>query len=115
MSPEEPQLTELAWQTRRLIDEQIGRFSVGQVAIMHTMLTVSRLISEKGEAAGVSVLTACLNAVMTGGSEIDVTDIPGFYPDKDISFESGMSLDDPEDSEDPKKTDNIIHIDWPKK
>jgi len=103
--PDKPQLTELAWQTRKLIDEQQEKFPIGQIAIMNIMICISRFVEERGEAAGVSLITACLNAVMNGQQEIDVTNVPGFRPEPDheVIFEMEEQL---------LKEDNVIFLDF---
>jgi hypothetical protein len=104
------QANELAWKTRIHYDDMIKRgFTPGQTAITCTMISVSQYMLEEGTGAGISVLTACLNAIMSG-EDIDITKIGGYQSEEmDIDFEpDGDWLDDDEEYE----TDNVIHIDF---
>jgi hypothetical protein len=110
---DDKQDNELAWKTRIHYDDMIDRgFTPGQTTIMTIMISISQYIAERGVGSGISLITACLNAIMSG-DEIDITKIKGyqdtFEEDLDVHFEpDGDWLDDDEESE----TDNVIHIDF---
>lgn len=110
---DDKQANELAWTSRTHYDKMIDRgFTPSQVAITTIMISISQYILTKGPGAGIAIMTACLNAIMSG-EDINITKIQGYQEednDLDINFElDGDWLDDDEE-EDP--TDNIIHVDF---
>ena len=70
---------ELAWNCKAHHEKMIARgFTSGQVAITNTMMSISQYISEEGPGAGISVMTACLNAIMSDG-DVNITNIKGYH------------------------------------
>tara|TARA_R110000796_G_scaffold228729_1_gene345966 strand:- start:702 stop:1052 length:351 start_codon:yes stop_codon:yes gene_type:complete len=69
---------ELAREIKKYYDEMIGRgFSPGQITIMSIMITISQYVITKGVGSGISLMTACLNSIMSG-DEINITKIKGY-------------------------------------
>lgn len=87
---EEKQVNELAWKTRIHYDHMIERgYPIGQVTIMNIMISISQYAQARGPAASIGMMTACLNAIMSGG-DIDIATINGF---KEKSMEELMEID----------------------
>lgn len=113
---DDKQDNELAWKTRIYYDDMIDRgFTPGQITIMTIMISISQYIAEKGVGSGISLMTACLNAIMSG-DEIDITKIKGyqdiFEEEMDVDFEmDGDWLPEDEQSD----SENVIHIDFNQK
>jgi hypothetical protein len=106
LMPKKPaDLTKLAIETRKLIDNQQKDFSIGQVAIMNIMICISRFIEERGETAGIALLQVCTTAIANGQQEVDVTGVPGFMPenDNDVVFEM---------EDDLLREDNVVYMDF---
>tara|TARA_R100000742_G_C4225718_1_gene48399 strand:+ start:50 stop:448 length:399 start_codon:yes stop_codon:yes gene_type:complete len=127
---EEKQVNELAWKTRIHYDSMIDRgFTAGQITIMNIMISISQYSQEKGPGAAIAMMTACLNAIMSGG-DVDVTKIRGFediivrkkggIPEEDeeeieIDFDSEMDLsfgNDTEELDENINDENVIHVDF---
>jgi len=127
---EDKQVNELAWKTRIHYDSMIDRgFTAGQITIMNIMISISQYSQEKGPGAAIAMMTACLNAIMSGG-DVDVTKIRGFediivrkkggIPEEDeeeieIDFDSEMDLsfgNDTEELDENINDENVIHVDF---
>ena len=104
-------------------------FTAGQITIMNIMISISQYSQEKGPGAAIAMMTACLNAIMSGG-DVDVTKIRGFediivrkkggIPEEDeeeieIDFDSEMDLsfgNDTEELDENINDENVIHVDF---
>jgi len=129
---EEKQVNELAWKTRIHYDTMMDRgFEPGQITIMNIMISISQYSQEKGPGAAIALMTACLNAIMSGG-EVDITKINGFKntkfrkieedeyeneeEDLEIEFESEMDLNfGSVDDTEYIKEENVVFVDFTQK